>query len=187
MKKTDVSTEKIKPENLAAAEETVSKRTVSIVVDNVAGVLAKVTNLFSRRGFNIDSLAVGTTEKPQFSRITVEIHATNSQVAQLVAQLKKLPCVSNVVVLEETSLISRELIVIKVNADSSTRSEIIEIVNIFRGRIIDLQPDSVICEITGQDDKAEAVIKMLSKFGIIELARTGVVALGRGADSIYKG
>ena len=91
-----------------------------------------------------------------------------------------------VVVLEETSLISRELIVIKVNADSSTRSEIIEIVNIFRGRIIDLQPDSVICEITGQDDKAEAVIKMLSKFGIIELARTGVVALGRGADSIYK-
>lgn len=172
-------------ENVIIAGDAVNKRTVSILVDNVSGVLSKVTNLFSRRGFNIDSLAVGTTEKPEFSRITVEIHATDSQVGQLVAQLGKLACVSKVVVLEETSMIQRELIVIKVKADSSTRGEIIEIVNIFRGRIIDLAPESLIVEITGEDDKAGAVINMLSKFGIIELARTGVVALGRGSDTIY--
>ncbi|MBQ7444572.1 MAG: acetolactate synthase small subunit [Clostridia bacterium] len=160
-------------------------RTLSIVVDNVAGVLSKVTGLFSRRGYNIDSLAVGTTEKPEFSRITVKIHAGESQVSHLVSQLEKLPCVGKVVVLEETSMIQRELIVIKVKADSETRGEIIEIVNIFRGRIIDLSPESVIVEVTGEDDKAEAVIRMLQKFGIIELARTGVVALGRGRDTIY--
>ncbi|MBP5311622.1 MAG: acetolactate synthase small subunit [Clostridia bacterium] len=160
-------------------------RTLSIVVDNVAGVLSKVTGLFSRRGYNIDSLAVGTTEKPEFSRITVKIHATGSQVSHLVLQLEKLPCVGKVVVLEETSMIQRELIVIKVKADSQTRGEIIEIVNIFRGKIIDLSPESVIVEVTGEDDKAEAVIRMLSKFGIIEMARTGVVALGRGRDTIY--
>ncbi|MBP1587087.1 MAG: acetolactate synthase small subunit [Clostridia bacterium] len=171
-------------ENISACD-IVNKRTVSILVDNVSGVLSKVTNLFSRRGFNIDSLAVGTTEKPEFSRITVEIHATDSQVRQLIAQLRKLACVSNVIVLEETSMITRELIVIKVHADSSTRGEIIEIVNIFRGKIIDLAPESLIVEITGEDDKAGAVINMLSKFGIIELARTGVVALGRGGDTIY--
>lgn len=160
-------------------------KTLSIVVDNVAGVLYKVTSVFSRRGYNIDSLAVGTTEKPEYSRITVKIHATEAQVSHLVSQLEKLPCVGKVVVLEETSMIQRELIVIKVKADSSTRGEIIEIVNIFRGKIIDLSPESVIVEVTGEDDKAEAVIRMLSKFEIIELARTGVVALGRGRDTIY--
>lgn len=160
-------------------------KTLSIVVDNVAGVLYKVTSVFSRRGYNIDSLAVGTTEKPEYSRITVKIHATEAQVSHLVSQLEKLPCVGKVVVLEETSMIQRELIVIKVKADSSTRGEIIEIVNIFRGKIIDLSPESVIVEVTGEDDKAEAVIRMLSKFEIIELARTGVVALGRGSDTIY--
>ena len=160
-------------------------RTLSIVVDNVAGVLYKVTSVFSRRGFNIDSLAVGTTERSEYSRITVKIHATAAQVSHLVSQLEKLPCVSKVVVLEETSMIQRELIVIKVKADSKTRGEIIEIVNIFRGKIIDLSPESVIVEITGEDDKAEAVIRMLSKFEIIELARTGIVALGRGRNSIY--
>lgn len=162
------------------------KRTISIVVDNVSGVLSKVTNLFSRRGFNIDSLAVGTTEKPEFSRITVELHANEELLAQICAQLKKLPCVSNVVVLDENAKVSRELIVIKVKANSETRTEIIEIVNIFRGKIIDLSTDSLIIELTGEDDKAEAIINMLQKFGIIELARTGVVALGRGASNIYE-
>ncbi len=160
-------------------------RTLSIVVDNIAGVLYKVTSVFSRRGFNIDSLAVGTTEKPEYSRITVKIHASEAQVKHLVSQLEKLPCVCKVVVLNETSMVQRELIVIKVKADSKTRGEIIEIVNIFRGRIIDLSPESVIVEITGEDDKAEAVIRMLSKFEIIELARTGIVALGRGRHTIY--
>lgn len=162
------------------------KRTISIVVDNVSGVLSKVTNLFSRRGFNIDSLAVGTTEKPEFSRITVELHADEELLAQICAQLSKLPCVSNVLVLNENAKVSRELIVIKVKANSETRTEIIEIVNIFRGRIIDLSTDSLIIELTGEDDKAEAIINMLQKFGIIELARTGVVALGRGASNIYE-
>jgi len=168
-------------------EKTFQKRTISIVVDNVAGVLSKVTNLFSRRGFNIDSLAVGTTEKPEFSRITVEVHADDDLLDQICAQLKKLPCVSNVVVIGEDTKVSRELIVIKVHATSDTRTEIIEIVNIFRGRIIDLSPDSVIIEVTGEDEKAEALMTMLSKFGIIELARTGVVALERGTKNIYEG
>ena len=161
-------------------ENNASKRTVSILVDNVSGVLSKVTNLFSRRGFNIDSLAVGTTEKPEFSRITVELRASEERLSQLVAQLNKLPCVYKVIVLDNDKMVSRELIVIKVNASSENRSEIIEIVNIFRGRIIDLSPETLIIELTGQDDKAEAVIRMLSKFGIVELARTGVVALARG-------
>ncbi len=163
------------------------KRTISIVVDNVSGVLSKVTNLFSRRGFNIDSLAVGTTEKPEFSRITIELQADEALLRQICAQLKKLPCVSNVCVLDEGAKVSRELIVIKVKANSSNRSEIIEIVNIFRGKIIDLSTDSLIIEMTGEDHKTEAMITMLQEFGIIELARTGVVALGRGASNIYEG
>lgn len=162
-----------------------NKKTLSIVVDNVSGVLSKVTNLFSRRGFNIDSLAVGPTEKDEFSRITVEVHCTDELLAQIVAQLKKLPCVYNVIILDRDYMISRELIVIKVKANDETRSRIIEIVNIFRGRIIDLAPESLIIEVTGKDDKAEAMIKMLEPFGIIELARTGVVALGRGSTNIY--
>ncbi len=171
---------------MAEKNKEIRQRTISIVVDNCAGVLSRVSNLFSRRGFNIDSLAVGTTEKPEFSRITVVVSCDDYLLEQIINQLKKLACVYKVRVLNESGMVMRELVLIKVSANSETRSEIIEIVNVFRARIIDIAPETVTIEITGQDEKTEALLKMLDKFGIIETARTGIVALERGASNIYE-
>ena len=159
-------------------------KTISVVVDNQAGVLARVTNLFSRRGYNIDSLAVGTTEDLRYSRITIIVQCDEHILDQIVHQLKKLLCVHKVKVLEDHAMVMRELVLIKVRAASETRTEIIQIANIFRARIIDVSPETITMELTGEGDKTNALLDMISTFGILELARTGMVALDRGSSTI---
>lgn len=159
-------------------------KTISILVENKAGMLVRVTNLFSRRGYNIESLAVGITENAEISRITVIVDTDERILDQIVHQLMKLVGVIKVKVLDDDAIITRELVLIKVKADSSCRNEIIQIAEIFRARIIDLCPDSLTIELTGQYDKTNALLSMIEKFGIIEVARTGKVSLSRGIDSI---
>lgn len=159
-------------------------KTISILVDNEAGVLARVTNLFSRRGYNIESLAVGTTDVTTESRITVIVDCDSRVLEQIISQVSKLVCVHKVKVLDDNAMVSRELVLIKVKADSSTRTEIIQIVNIFRARIIDVSPDALTIELTGQDEKTDALLDMIKGFGIIEVARTGIVSLDRGGECI---
>ena len=147
-------------------------KTISVLVDNKAGVLARVTNLFSRRGYNIDSLAVGTADRSDISRITVIVECDDRILDQIIHQLEKLICVHKVKVLNEE----------KVRADASVRSEIIQIAEIFRGRIIDLSPETVTIEMTGEEQKTSALMEMIRDYGILEVARTGKVALDRGTE-----
>jgi len=164
---------------------TIKKRTISVVVDNCAGVLARVSNLFSRRGFNIDSLAVGTTEKEEFSRITIVVKCDDELLEQIVSQLRKLECVYRVAVLNDDAMVTRELTLIKVNASAENRSSILEIADVFRAKVIDLSPDTITMEVTGTGAKTDAIMTMLSDFGVVEVARTGLVALDRGRSNIY--
>lgn len=159
-------------------------KTISILVDNEAGVLARVTSLFSRRGYNIDSLAVGTTDVPEISRITVRVDCDSRVLEQIIFQVGKLVSVHKVKVLDDNALVTRELTLIKVRAGARKRSEIIEIGNVFRARVVDLTPDALTLELTGEGDKTHALIDMLKPYGILEMARTGTVALDRGAESI---
>ena len=167
-------------------ERILTEKTISVVVDNTAGVLARVSNLFSRRGFNIESLAVGTTEVPERSRITLIVKCDDRMLEQIVCQLEKLVCVHKVKVLSDNSKVMRELVLIKVKADNSTRSKIIEIAGVFRARIIDITPTTLTLEITGEDGKTTALLDMIKDYGIIEMARTGLVALDRGNCNIYE-
>lgn len=162
----------------------ITEKTISVVVDNTSGVLARVSNLFSRRGYNIESLAVGITENPELSRITIVVSCDGRTLEQIVSQLEKLVCVHKVKVLSDNSKVMRELVLIKVKADPAKRSEIIEIANIFRCRIIDLTPSTLTLEVTGEDGKTTALLDMIKDYGIIELARTGIVALDRGISNI---
>jgi acetolactate synthase-1/3 small subunit len=159
-------------------------KTISILVDNEAGVLARVTNLFSRRGYNIDSLAVGTADVPSASRITVRVDCDARVLEQIIYQVGKLVCVHKVKVLDADAQVSRELTLIKVRADAAARSEIIDIAQVFRARIIDLTPDALTIELTGDGGKTDALLDMLRPYGVIEMARTGIVALDRGSESI---
>ena len=159
-------------------------KTISILVDNEAGVLARVTNLFSRRGYNIDSLAVGTTDDPAVSRITVRVDCGERVLEQIIYQVGKLVCVHKIKVLDDGALVSRELTLIKVRASAAIRSEIIQIAEVFRARVVDLTPEALTVELTGDGGKTGALIDMLRPYGLIELARTGIVALDRGPESI---
>ena len=159
-------------------------KTISILVDNEAGVLARVTNLFGRRGYNIDSLAVGTTDEPSTSRITVLVDCDARVLEQIIFQVGKLVCVHKVKVLDDEAQVFRELTLIKVRADAAARSEIIDITQVFRARIIDLTPDALTIELTGDGGKTDALLDMLKPYGVIEMARTGIVALDRGSESI---
>lgn len=163
-----------------------SKYTLSVLVENHPGVLSKVSGLFSRRGFNIDSLAVGVADIPGTSRITIVVDGDESTVDQVSKQLEKLIDVRTVKILDSTNSVSRELVMVKVKANKGKRSEIVQIVDIFRAKIIDVSPDAVTIEITGDVDKIEAMLAMLEEYGIIELARTGLIALERGKTNIYK-
>ena len=160
------------------------KHIVSVLVENQAGVLSKVSGLFSRRGFNIDSLAVGETENPEFSRITIVVDSDIRTVDQVVKQLSKLIQVKIVKLLDSDENVSRELALIKVKASPKNRSEIIEIVDIFRAKIIDVSKEALTVEITGTSSKVEALLNMLKEFEMIEIARTGIIALDRGAENI---
>ncbi|HIP25472.1 MAG TPA: acetolactate synthase small subunit [Archaeoglobus profundus] len=153
---------------------------IAVLVENKPGVLARVSSLFRRRGFNIKSLAVGTTDREDISRMTIVIEGDEKVVEQVMKQLNKLIEVIKVSDVTENS-VSRELALIKVNAPPERRSEIIEIANIFRGRIVDVARDSFIIEITGDRDKIDAFIDLMRQYGIKELARTGVISMARGS------
>jgi acetolactate synthase-1/3 small subunit len=162
----------------------VRTHTLSVLVENKPGVLARIAGLFARRGYNIESLAVGPTERPELSRITLQVGVENAQfLEQVTKQLNKLVEVLKIVELEE-SAVRRELVLIKLKADPSTRSQIIEIVQLFRGKTVDVQNDSLTIEATGSPDKLDALLEMLKPYGIRELVQSGLVALGRGSKSL---
>lgn len=158
---------------------------VAAIVENKPGVLYRVANMFRRRGFNIESIAVGLTEKKDLSRMTITVRGDELLVEQVIKQLNKLIDVVKVSILEPTSTVSRELALVKVHTpDSKARSDIIHYVNIFRGRIIDVATESVIIEITGDPEKINAFTDLMRTFGVKEVARTGITALGRGTKSV---
>jgi acetolactate synthase-1/3 small subunit len=162
----------------------ITSHVLSVLVENHSGVLSKVSGLFSRRGYNIDSLSVGTTEDPTISRITIVVYGDNAIIEQIIKQLNKLVDVIKVLILSHDDAVYREIALIKVKANSKVRSSIIEIVNIFRANIIDVNEESMIVEITGDDQKLSALVELLRPFGIIELIRTGLTALQRGTKTI---
>lgn len=157
-----------------------AKHTLSVLVENHAGVLSRVAGLFSRRGFNIDSLAVGVTENPNISRITIVVDGDEYTVEQVSKQLNKLIDVIKIKQLEKSESVSRELALIKVSANTSTRSEIIQIVEIFRANIVDVSKSTLTIEISGTVKKVLALEDMLRQFGIKEIVRTGTIAIERG-------
>jgi acetolactate synthase-1/3 small subunit len=162
-----------------------SKHTLSVLVENKPGVLARITALFSRRGFNIDSLAVGVTEHPDISRITIVVNVIEAlPLEQVTKQLNKLVNVLKIVELEAGSAVQRELVLVKVRADNETRSQIVEIVQLFRAKTVDVSPEAVTIEATGSSDKLSAMLKMLEPYGIKELVQSGTIAIGRGSVSL---
>ncbi len=155
-------------------------QSLSILVENRAGVLNRVTSLFARRSFNINSLAVGTTQNPEISRITITLKGDDELVRQITRQLHKLPDVLMVRHLNPVDHFTRELVFIKVRADAQTRTQVLQIVDIFRGHIIDVSPETVTVELSGKEDKIEALHALLEPYGILELVRTGPIAIERG-------
>ena len=158
-----------------------TKYTISMLVEDRAGVLNRVASLFRRRGFNIQSLAVGGSEQSGLSRMTVVVLADPAQIEQVRKQLDKLINVIKVVDLTSDDMVARELALVKVAATSSTRSEIMQIVDIFRANIVDVGSDSLMVEVTGDEEKVNSLFELLRRFGIKEVVRTGRVALTRGA------
>jgi acetolactate synthase-1/3 small subunit len=157
--------------------------TLSVLVENTPGALARIAGLFARRGFNIDSLAVGPTEHPEVSRMTIVVNVDDSPLEQVTKQLNKLVNVIKVVELDSSS-VQRELMLVKVRADATTRSQVLEFVELFRGKVVDVVADAVTIEATGSSDKLDALLRVLEPFGIKELVQSGMVAVGRGARSI---
>lgn len=156
------------------------KHTLSVLVENKPGVLARVAELFARRGFNIDSLAVGTTEKPDISRMTIVVDVAEHSLEQVRKQLHKLINVIEIIDLDPDTSVAREMLMAKIKVDTDSRSEVIEIVDIFRGNIVDVSRESIIVEATGNASKLRAFEDLLRPYGIRELVRTGKVALPRG-------
>jgi acetolactate synthase-1/3 small subunit len=156
------------------------KHILSILVENKPGVLTRIAGLFARRGFNIDTLAVGPTDDPTLSRITLTLDGAMHPIDQVTKQLHKLVNVIKIRDLEPTETVARELALFKVSADASSRAEVMQMVEIFRAKIIDVSRRSVIIEITGSWDKIEAFERMVRPFGLIEMARTGEIAISRG-------
>lgn len=161
-----------------------NRHILSILVENHAGVLSRVSGLFSRRGYNIDSLSVGVTEKPEFSRITIVVNCDDAVIEQIIKQVEKLVDVVRVVELNSERGVFRELALVKVETTSVTRPEIISIVGIFRANIIDVASEALTIEITGDQSKIKAFTDMMEPFGIKEIVRTGLTALCRGSNPI---
>ena len=163
----------------------IRRHTLAVLVDNEAGVLSRVARLFSGKGYNIESLAVGTTQDPAVSRMTIEMLTDEKQAGLICSQLRKLICVHSVKRLSAERAIRRELLLIKTAAPThAARNEIIQIANIFRASIIDVSTDTITLAVISSDSKAEALQNLLSEFGILELVRTGTVALERGQFTI---
>ncbi len=157
------------------------KHTMSVLVENKFGVLARVASMFSAKGYNIESLSVGETVDPDVSRMTIVVAGDDTILEQIIKQLRRLIDVIKVSDLTQMSFIDREMVLIKVRAEQTARSEIINIVDIFRGKIVDVSPKSYTVEVTGDRGKIDAMISLLEPFGIKEIARTGKVAMARGA------
>ncbi len=160
------------------------RHTISLLVENRFGVLARISGLFSARGYNIDSLSVGTTDDPDISRMTIVVKGDERILEQVTKQLNKLVDVITVADYLETPHLERDLMLVKVTADKSTRSELVQICDIFRAKIVDVGVDSIIVEMTGDEEKIEAILRMLRPFGIKETCRTGIVAMARGSKGI---
>ena len=160
------------------------RHTISVLVENKFGVLARIAGLFSGRAFNIDSLSVGETTDPTVSRMTIVVKGDERILEQVIKQLRKLIDVIKVVDLTKDEYVGREMILIKVEAKSKTRSEIVAITDIFRGKIVDVGHETYTIELTGDENKIKAIINLLEPFGIKEIVRTGKAALGRGAKSV---
>jgi acetolactate synthase-1/3 small subunit len=161
-----------------------SKHTLSVLTENKPGVLARVAGLFSRRGFNIESLAVGPTEHPDVSRMTIVVQVDELPLEQVTKQLNKLVNVIKIVELEPAIAVQRELLLVKVRADSTVRSQVLETVQLFRAKVVDVSPEALTIEATGTADKLDALVRMLEPFGVREMVQSGMVAVGRGPRSI---
>lgn len=156
------------------------KHTLSVTVENRPGVLTRVATLFRRRAYNIDSLTVGATEDPSISRMTIVVCGDDQIIEQVTKQLYKLVDVIKIIDITEERSVDRELVLIKVKADNAIRADIVQIVDIFRGRIVDIGPNTLIIEATGDSGKIDAIEDSLRPFGIVELVRTGKVSMVRG-------
>ena len=163
---------------------TVSTHTLSVLVEDKPGVLARVASLFSRRGFNIQSLAVGATEQKDMSRMTIVVSVEDSPLEQITKQLNKLINVIKIVEQDVDNSVERELALIKVRADATTRGQVIEAVNLFRAKVVDVSTESLTIEATGTPAKLEAFLRVLEPYGIRELVQSGVVSLSRGPRGI---
>ncbi len=161
-----------------------SRHTLSVLVENKPGVLTRVAGLFARRAFNIHSLAVGPTEHDEISRITVVVDVDELPLEQVTKQLNKLINIIKIVELEPEASVQRELLLVKVRADMSTRSHVLEVVELFRAHVVDVVPDTVTIEAVGNGAKLNALLAALEPFGIREIVQSGTVAIGRGARSI---
>ena len=160
-----------------------NKQVISVLVDNHSGVLTRISSLFGRRGFNIDSLTVSATNDPAVSRITIVVHDDAKVLQQIVLQTARLEETRHIFVLDPAVSLFRELLLLKVEATQANRSELREIGNIYKAKIIDLSPASMVFELTGEPDKIDAFLKMMDGFTILEMCRTGITALERGGAS----
>ncbi len=160
------------------------KQVYSILVDNNAGVLSRVAGLFSRRGYSIDSITAGMTTDPRFSRLTVVARGDELILSQIEKQLRKLEDVVEIKLLKDDESVCRELVMVKVKANAAQRSEVISIADIFRAKIVDVENESLMVELTGNESKLEAFLSLLSGYEILELARTGLTGLARGSKDI---
>lgn len=160
------------------------KYTLSVLVENSAGVLSRVVGLFTRRGFNIHSLSVGPTSDEQISRITIEVKGDAYMVEQVSKQLSKIMEVIKIKTLKDDEMVKRGIVLVKIKTNTKNRGEIIEVANVFRANIIDISPSTITAEVTGSDQKLNAFINMVEPYGIEEIARTGMTALERGASTL---
>lgn len=161
-----------------------NKYVLGVIVSNVSGVLSRVSGMFTRRGFNIDSLTVGETESGGFSRITVSFHGDEDIKQRILGQLEKLHDVKEVEILDPHETVIRELLLIKVRNTAETRQDIMTAVEIFRSKIVDYSPTALICELTGETSKVDAFIELMKPYGIMEMCRTGIVAIERGDNCL---
>lgn len=160
------------------------RHTLSVLVENKPGVLTRVAGLFSRRAFNIHSLAVGETEDPQLSRITIVVDAAELPLEQVTKQLNKLVNVIKIVELEDASSVQRELLLVKVGATDANRHNVLQVVDLFRAHVVDMAPDALTIEATGSIGKLEAFLNALDPYGVREIVQSGAVAIGRGSRSL---
>ncbi len=161
-----------------------SSKVLSILVENTPGLTSRISGLFSRRGYNIDSFSAGVTADPRYTRVTIVTHGDDMILEQIEKQVSKLTEVVNLKVLENGTSVTRELMLVKISARNTDRQDVLTIVEIFHGKVVDVTHDSMVLEVTGHQDKLEAFLDMLGDYDILELARTGLTGLSRGTDDV---